>query len=242
MKALRTKICTYAIALLTSLGLATTSAQAGSADFAGIYGALNASAGGAQISGTHTGGSTNEVNEGKVGVVFPMAGYEVGFNLPLGPVFFLGAGHSWTKGVTATLAEGAEETASSGGSNKAGSDDGTAAASITSFSLKASDLKEVYIMPSISIYDNSAVYVKLGRAIADLDLTGSVTGTPNNLTGNLVGIGTIAMTPSGIFIKTEGSVTRFDDIKVVGVADSASAYVEGTPDVVQGTVAIGFKF
>ena len=97
-------------------------------------------------------------------------------------------------------------------------------------------------MPSISIYDNAAVYVKLGRAIADLDLTGNVTGTPGNLTGNLVGIGTIAMTPSGIFIKTEGSVTRYDDIKVVGVANSASSYVEGTPDVVQGTVAIGFKF
>ena len=59
---------------------------------------------------------------------------------------------------------------------------------------------------------------------------------------NLVGFGTIAMTPSGIFIKTEAQVTRFDDIKIVGVGSSASAYVEGTPDVVAGTVAIGFKF
>jgi len=239
MKALRTKVSTYAIALLISCGF-TTSLMAGSSDFSGIYGAFTGSAGGAQIDGRHV-NQSSEINEGQVGGVFPLAGYEVGFNLPLGPIFFLGAGHSWTKGGTATLAEGNEQVAN-GGSSDNQTDDGTDAATLTSFSLKASDLKEVYIMPSISIYDNSAVYVKLGRAIADLDLTGNVTGTPGNLTGNLIGIGTIAMTPSGIFIKTEGSVTRFDDIKVVGVQSSPSAYVEGTPDVVQGTVAIGFKF
>ena len=240
MKALRTKVSTYAIALLISCGF-TTSLMAGSSDFSGIYGAFTGSAGGAQIDGRHV-NQSSEINEGQVGGVFPLAGYEVGFNLPLGPVFFLGAGHSWTKGGTATLAEGAEETASSGGSNKAGSDDGTAAASITSFSLKASDLKEVYIMPSISIYDNSAVYVKLGRGIADLTAVGNITGAPGNLTGDLIGVGTIAMTESGIFIKTEGSVTRYNDIRIVGVDGSASAYVEGRPDMVQGSVAIGFKF
>ena len=97
-------------------------------------------------------------------------------------------------------------------------------------------------MPSISIYDNSAVYVKLGRGIADLTAVGNITGQPNNLQGNLVGFGTIAMTPSGIFIKTEASVTRFNDIKIVGLDGSPTAYVEGTPDVVAGTVAIGYKF
>jgi|TARA_B100001971_G_C18063342_1_gene469170 hypothetical protein len=237
MKALRIKLRTYAIALLISVGFTTTSI-AGSGDFAGIYGAFTGSAGGAQIDGRHV-NQSSEINEGQVGGVFPLAGYEVGFNLPLGPVFFLGAGHSWTKGGTVTLAEGNEEVAA-GGSGSAESENN--AASMTQFSLKASDLKEVYIMPSVSIYDNSAVYVKLGRSIANLDLTGNVTGTPGNLTGNLAGIGTIAMTPSGIFIKTEGSVIRYDDIKVVGVNSSASSYVEGTPDMVKGTVAIGFKF
>ena len=47
MKTLRTKICTYVIALLVSCGFATIS-MAGSSDFAGIYGAFNASAGGAE--------------------------------------------------------------------------------------------------------------------------------------------------------------------------------------------------
>ena len=97
-------------------------------------------------------------------------------------------------------------------------------------------------MPSISIYDNSAVYVKLGRGIADLTAVGNITGAPGNLTGDLIGVGTIAMTESGIFIKTEGSVTRYNDIRIVGVDGSSSAYVEGRPDMVQGSVAIGFKF
>jgi len=238
MKALRTKISTYAIALLISCGLATTS-MAGSSDFSGIYGAFTGSAGGAQIDGKHV-NQSGEVNKGQVGGVFPMAGYEVGFNLPLGSVFFLGVGHSWTKGGNAVLAEGLEE-ADEGGSGKS-HDSENNAASRTRFSVEASDLKEVYIMPSISIYDNSAVYVKLGRGIADLTAVGNITGAPGNLTGDLIGVGTIAMTESGIFIKTEGSVTRYNDIRIVGVDGSASAYVEGRPDMVQGSVAIGFKF
>jgi len=240
MKALRMKVSTCALALLISCGLATTS-MAGSSDFSGIYGAFTGSAGGAQIDGRHV-NRDSEINEGQVGGVFPMAGYEIGFNLPIGDMFFLGAGHSWTIGGSVSLAEGKEVTGAGGGglSGSAGSD-GTAA-SETRYNLEAKNLKEVYIMPSISIYDNSAVYVKLGRGIADLVALGNITGTPNNLTGNLVGFGTIAMTPSGIFIKTEASVTRFDDIKIVGVDGSASAYVEGTPDVVAGTIAIGFKF
>ena len=123
-----------------------------------------------------------------------------------------------------------------------GGSGGEVSTSRTRFSLEASNLKEVYIMPSISIYDNSAIYVKLGRGVADLTAIGNITGTPGNLTGDLVGFGTIAMTPSGIFIKTEASVTRFNDIKIVGIDASPTAYVEGTPDVVAGTVAIGFKF
>jgi len=236
MKALRTKISTYAIALLMSCGFATT-LMAGSSDFSGIYGAFTGSAGGAQIDGRHV-NQSSEINEGQIGGVFPMAGYEIGFNLPLGDIFFIGAGHSWTAGGNAVLAEGREQKNLGGSGND--SEDG--AASQTMYTLEAKNLKQVYIMPSISIYDNSAIYVKLGRGIADLTAVGNITGQPSNLTGNLVGFGTIAMTESGIFIKTEGSVTRFDDIKIVGVDGSASAYVEGTPDVVAGTVAIGFKF
>ena len=233
MKALRTKVCTYVITLLVSCGFATTSI-AGSGDFAGIYGAFTGSAGGAGINGTHV-DQSGQRTTGQVGGVFPLAGYEVGFNLPLGPVFFLGAGHSWTKGGSASIADGTDSP------NASAATGGSDVDALSNFHLKAKNLKEVYIMPSISIYDNSAIYVKLGRAIADTEFTGNATGIPGNLTGDLIGFGTIAMTDSGIFVKTEGSVTRFDDIEIIGVGGS-SAKIEGTPDVVAGTIAIGFKF
>jgi hypothetical protein len=233
MKALRTKFGTYAIALLISCGFGTTMSMAGSGEFAGIYAALNASAGGAQISGTHT-SSNNEVNKGKVGGVYPLAGYEIGFNLPIGSMFFLGVGHSWTAGGSAQIANSRGDAL--GGSNA----DGDAAGG-SHFGLEASNLKEVYVMPSISISDYSAVYVKLGRSIADLAATGNVTGIPTNLQGDTLGIGTIAMTEKGIFVKTEGTVTRYNDIRIVGISGT-SGRIEGEPQVVAGTVAIGFKF
>ena len=123
---------------------------------------------------------------------------------------------------------------------RGGDGDGNAANS-SAFHLTASDLREVYVMPSISIYDNAAVYVKLGSSVADLEASGSVTGNPGNLTGDVIGIGTIAMTPSGLFVKTEGTVTRFNDIRIVGVGGSSSK-VEGEPQAVAGSIAVGFKF
>ena len=233
-KALRTKFSTYAIALLISCGL-TSPSWAGSGDFAGIYAAVYGSAAGAEIDGTHTSGADrDEVVKGQVGGVFPVGGYDIGFNLPLGDKFFLGLGHSWAMSGKVTLSQGDDP--NSGGVNSEG--DSVASAS---YHLKASGLKSVYVMPSLSIYDNSAIYVKYGRTIADTELTGGVHGTPNNLTGEHYGVGTIAMTNSGIFIKTEGSVTTFDDINIIGAASQASL-VEGNPDVVAGTIAIGFKF
>ena len=242
MKALRTKISTYAIALLIGCGFSTP-LMAGSSDFAGIYGALWASAGGAEIDGTHTArddtASVGDVTQGQVGGIVPLGGYEIGFNLPLGDVFFIGIGHSWVQSGTATLARGTDnntQTAAEGADPSQGVSNAQG-----NFHLTAKGLKSVYIMPSISIFDNAAVYAKIGRSIADLELHGDATGTPNNLQGNTWGIGTIAMSPSGIFVKTEGSFTQFDEINIVGVGGS-NALVEGNPDVVQGTVAIGFKF
>jgi len=99
MNALRTKVCAYAIALLVSFGIATPS-MAGSSDFSGIWVALHAEMNVVAIDGTNTtgrgmtvagtNGSDNiEVTQGKIGGFAPTAGYELGFNLPIGPVFSL---------------------------------------------------------------------------------------------------------------------------------------------------------
>jgi len=90
MNALRTKICTYAIALLVSIGFASPS-LAGSSDFSGIWVAGHAEMNVAAIDGAFT-DSDGNVTQGSVGGFAPTAGYEVGFNLPIGPVFFC---HCW---------------------------------------------------------------------------------------------------------------------------------------------------
>jgi len=78
MKALRTKLSTYAIALLFVFGYSTSS-MAGSSDFAGIYGALWAGGGGAEIDGTHTTRDTTadvgDITQGQVGGIVPLGGY-----------------------------------------------------------------------------------------------------------------------------------------------------------------------
>ena len=238
MKALRTKLSTYAIALLLSCGFSSP-LMAGSSDFSGIYGALFGSAGGAEIDGTHTArdvtADVGDVTQGQVGGIFPIGGYEVGFNLPLGDLFFLGVGHSWVQGGSVTLARGTDTN-----TQKVDEGQGTQNAQ-GNFHLTAKGLQSVYIQPSLSIFDNAAIYAKIGRTVADLELHGDATGTPNNLTGDTWGVGTIAMSPAGLFVKTEGSFTQFKDITIVGTGGSNSL-VEGNPDVVQGTVAIGFKF
>ena len=93
MKALRTKICTYAIALLVGLGFATPT-FAGSSDFSGIFIAGHAELNVVAIDGTATsydtttsvgGGSgasdNHEAAQGTIGGFAPTAGYELGFNL-----------------------------------------------------------------------------------------------------------------------------------------------------------------
>ena len=172
MKALRTKICTYAIALLASIGFAT-STLAGSSDFSGIWIAGHAEMNVVAIDGTHT--ETTDGQESDAGVIggfAPTAGWEAGFNIPIGPVFFLTLG----------VADGG------GGSAKiAGFRDQDNAADVT---LHASDNTWYYIAPSMSIFDNSAIYVKFGQAQADLKAIGDVTGAPNNIDGDMWGIGT----------------------------------------------------
>lgn len=221
------------IALLLSLG--TTAANAGSGDFAGIYGAVYGSAGGAQIDGTHSNKDASEVASGVTGGAFPLGGYEVGFNLPLGDLFFIGVGRNKTMSGKATITSGVDH---NGGQDGSGND--------ATFTLRAKSMTNTFIMPSMSIYENSAIYLKYGKSIAALQMDGGVNGTaygtPNNLQGDVVGIGTITMTNSGLFMKTEATLTSYDDLRIIGAAGSASAIVEGTPDVVQGTVAVGYKF
>ncbi len=227
MKALRTKICTYAIALLTSIGFATPS-SAGSSDFSGIFLAGHAQMNMVAIDGTFT-DSDGNATQGIAGGYAPTAGYEFGFNLPLGPVFFITVGYSDVSG-KAQIA-------------KAKPADGVNNADVT---LHASDPTGYYIAPSISIFDNSAVYVKFGQQQADLKAIGDVVGSPNNIDGDLWAIGTTSIASNGLFFKTEAGAVQWDNFSITDIGGQGSEggtnKVEGDPLVGYGHVSIGYKF
>ena len=71
-----------------------------------------------------------------------VAGIEAGFNLPLGDSFFIGVGGMWIP-IDASF--------------DANDNENNADVTLTS-----SDHFTYYIQPSISVYDNSAIYLKIG--------------------------------------------------------------------------------
>jgi hypothetical protein len=227
MKALRTKICTYAIALLMSIGFSTPS-SAGSSDFSGIWLAGHAQLNMVAIDGTFTDSDGNST-QGIAGGYAPTAGYEFGFNLPLGPTFFVTLGYSDVSGKAQI--------------GKAKPAAGVNNADVT---LHASDPTGYYIAPSISIFDNSAVYFKFGQQSADLKAIGDVVGSPNNIDGDLWAIGTTSMASNGLFFKTEAGAVQWDNFKITGIGgtgtNATDNIVEGDPFVGYGHVSIGYKF
>jgi len=219
-KALRTKICTYAIALLASIGFATPT-LAGSSEFSGLFIAGHAELNVVAIPGTHTAGGAGvdsengtqnvETTEGTIGGFAPTAGYEIGFNLPLGDTFF----------VTVAFADGGGKSAAI-----AKVDD---ANGISDVSLHASNPSWWYIAPAISIFDNSAVYFKWGQAHADLTAIGDLTGSPGNIEGDMWGIGTTSIASNGLFLKTEAGAIQYSEFKITGLGGDANTTVEGKP-------------
>jgi len=233
MKKLRNKICSYAIALLVSFGFASPT-LAGSSDFSGVWVAAHAEMNVVAIQGTFTDTDGN-ASQGTAGGFAPTAGYEVGFNVPLGDTFFVTLGYAYGGGDSAEIA-----TAKPANDGSQGND--------VSATLHASDPNWYYIAPSISIFDNSAIYVKLGQYEADLKAIGNVVGSPNNMQGDLWGIGTTSISSNGLFFKTEAGaiqMDRFEIINIGGTGDSdapGTNTVEGNPLVGYGHVSVGYKF
>jgi len=234
MKTLRNTICTYAVVLLASLGL-TTIAKAGSSDFTGIYAAISASVNGVEVDGSYT-DNDGERSEGQTGGFIPVGSYELGANIPIGPVLFISIGGHATPG-TATLAYGRDNTTQNGNGN---------------IRLKVSDSTTWYIAPSVSLWDNSAFYFKFGKTGANLSESDKTEGagadTHDKLLGDTYAVGTITQSNSGLFIKTEAGATQFNQFIITGIGPddatkgTATGKAEGNPLMAYGRVSIGFKF
>lgn len=236
MKTITKIICTLAFALVGYV----MPAQAGSSDFSGIYGAIHASVNGVSMSGKHVGGSTydqSESTEGQVGALMPLAGWEVGFNFPLGDTFFVSAG---TKRVNGSAKLVDANTTGSGGANNlggGGANNGTGEGAV----LTLMDPTEWYIQPSVSLFDNSAVFLKYGLVSAKFKTNGTIEAKNANLKGETVAIGTSTIANNGIFLKTEAGATWYENVRITNVGGNATSTIEGDPLNAYGSVSIDRK-
>ena len=203
--------------------MAAPAAMAGSSDFAGLFVGVQGSVNGMELDGKHT-DQSSETQTGSGGEFAMVAGIEAGFNIPLGDSFFLGVGGMWIP-IDASF--------------DANDNDNNADVTLTS-----SSHFTYYIQPSISVYDNSAIYLKLGVSEADLTSSGDVTGQPNNLEGSTLAIGTTTLfgDGGGLYMRTEAGYHEYDHIKLTGVGGSSTAILEGDPTVAYGSVSLGIQF
>ena len=123
-------------------------------------------------------------------------------------------------------------------------------------SLSVSDLTTFYIAPTIAINESSALYVKYGWADADMEVVGDVT-KPSSIDGNTLAFGSQTQFASGIYMKTEAGVSRFDDIKMTGLGTACTSCgqdgvagvkvptttsITADPTVAYGSISLGYKF
>ena len=218
----------YAACFLVA-SVTTNTVLAGSSEFTGIYAALQGSAVGVQFEGTYT-DEQGRLTNGTGGRAVPLAGVELGLNIPIGNVFFVSVG-----GVK-----------NFGGAEILNADDFDDASDA---SLALYNHKTWYIQPSISLWENSAVYLKYGKSSADMSVDGQVLPTMtsgDNIDGHTVAIGTTSMFGSGIFVRTEVGATDYDDITLTNIggnsSDGGDNTVKASPKMAYGNISIGFKF
>jgi len=214
----------------------STSALAGSDNFAGPYIGLSISGYGLGVEGSSQ--STKSSNQGtssvdtpqtdglQIGKVAAVSGGEIGYALPLGDSLLVDVGVSFLAG-EAKL-------------DYVSDDKLSVAADV---SLKVDEFVTYYIAPSLVISDTASVYVKVGLSEADIGVTGDVT-TPANLSGTTWGIGTRVVLESGLFIRSEAGYTDYNGISShgKGTLQASTTSYSAQPTTAYGQFSMGLRF
>jgi len=202
--------------------LAVIPAHAGSSDFAGPYIAVQGSVNAGLLSGTYS-DNDGSVTDGTGGHGFGVAGGAIGFNIPLGHVFFIGI----------------EGSIDPGNANIADSNDAFETGDVR---VTVSDRETWSITPGISLSEGSAIFFRLGDTDMDFKCTAGKT-CPTSLSGDTYGIGTISkFGESGLYVKTEAGVTDFNDIAITNLGKGGNGSIAADPNMVYGTVQVGWQF
>ena len=225
------KVMLYgAVALIASITV--TPLMAGSGDFAGPYIAIQGSSLGSELDGSYTDGD-GTVTNGHAGILAQVGGAEIGYNIPVSDTLFISIGGTYFPGEAEISKH----------------DDAADAADVK---VEASEFWTAYIAPSISVTDNSAVFIKICVSEADISITGDYTCTASSsLEGDTVAIGTKTIFGNGVFIQSEAGLTEYDQIQVNDIATAetndsgdtdGSGDVKADPSVAYGAITIGYKF
>ena len=217
----------------------STSALAGSDNFAGPYIGLSISGYGlgvdgssasqaASTQGTASAAGDEKATDLQIGKVAAVSGAEIGYALPLGDSLLIDIGASYLAGEAKLDYEG--------------DDAKTAQASVA---LKVDDLRTYYIAPTLVLSDTASVYVKVGLSEADVGVEGDVT-TPADLSGTTWGIGTRIVLDSGLFIRSEAGYTKYNGISshgkgTSGGQNSTTSYA-AQPTTAYGQFSMGLRF
>jgi len=230
MNKLKTMLCTVFTLLLVN------TAQADSGNMAGPYIGLQLSAAGIAMEGKSRESAVNVAGDSpimssddvSVGKAAAIAGWEIGYAVPLGSWLLLDVGASYLSG-EAKIEALTDDTAAKGNA-----------------SFTVDDVRTFYIAPTIALSDTASFYVKAGLSEADVGVTGDVT-TPANLSGTNFAMGTRMVLDSGIFIRTEAGMVDYNGISAHGKAEATNAIPATTsysaePTIAYGSISMGMRF
>jgi hypothetical protein len=220
-----------AIALLAS----STSLMAQSKSFEGVSLGLSVSAIGAEISGngtTGTGSAQTNSTSGSIGKVAEIAAIDASYGYAIGTNGLISIGASYTPG----KAKAGSGTYTDG--NSVGAQNGK-------LSVELKDPYTIYIAPTYVISKDAAIYAKVGYSHVDLNVSATdaaaLSKKPSDLDGITYAIGSKIMLNPNLYLGVEASITDYDSISATKTVDTTSN-ITADVKVVQGTVAIGYKF
>jgi len=220
-----------AIALLassTSLMAQTKSFEGASLGiFAGAFG-VEAKGKANTTAGTGGGGEAASSGSGQTGAVSGIGGIDLSYAF--------GAGSGTVIGIGATYVPAkAKVTTGSSGDTTAGG----------AINVELKNHYTVYVQPTFVLNKDSAVFVKVNYAAADLSASGqNITVTSGDISGWGAGVGLKTFLTPNAFIQVEANYTDYDTItaKRTNSATSRITTATGDPKVAQGLVTLGYKF
>jgi hypothetical protein len=218
-----------AIALLAS----STSLMAQSKSFEGVSLGLSASVVGAEVSGTSASSSPGtRSTSGSIGKVAEIAAIDASYGYAIGTNGLISIGASYTPG----KAKAGSGTYTDG--NSVGAQNGK-------LNVELKDPYTIYIAPTYVISKDAALYAKIGYSHVDLNVSATdaaaLSKKPSDLDGITYAIGSKIMLNPNLYLGVEASITDYDAISATKTVDTTSN-ITADVKVVQGTVAIGYKF